>query len=156
MYRLSQKLAGVVLAGAVVLGTAAGAGAERVGAAGLDVPVDLPTASVCRPVYGHQTACLTLAKDAAGNSTARACIYDEALRIVAWWYVSSGDIGCMSTHHWSFLGVPGACAGTGATGRPTACVNQQKSFDDDRDGVTDETLECLVWVAGSAWCFDPS
>lgn len=116
-------------------------------------PPPLPSgADACDTIQGRPAVCAYVRADASGASTANVCVYDGFVGLVAWWYGGIGKLACLETHHWGWLGTPGACLGTGPTGYPTGCVGQDRERDNDGDGIPDETLHCVAWVAGQSVC----
>lgn len=120
--------------------------------------LDPDEADLCEPLEGNRFICLSIGGSAeqtgeAGGPAANACMYDETFRLVLAGFHGVGQLACLETHYWSYLGIPGACVGTGRTGSPTGCVAADKDFDYDRDGIADETKHCLVWLAGSSYCW---
>lgn len=121
--------------------------------------VDPETADLCEPVESRRFVCIDLPANtqtsAAGDQTPRvnACMYDQTSGMLIPDFDGIGQIACISTHHWSYLGLPGACLGIGPNGDPSGCVNADRDFDYDDDGTADETKHCVVWFAGSSFCF---
>lgn len=143
-------IAGVFL-GFTLLGYSPAASAIAVN----DLLPEPGAADVCEPFDdGDRLVCFNVWKGDPENAvapSATACVYDDNLNKVFWWYGGLGKVGCLETYHWAWLGAPGACVGTGATGDPTACAGR------DEGGTADDprpVMHCLVWVAGSSFCFN--
>ncbi|HLG00133.1 MAG TPA: hypothetical protein VI916_06655 [Acidimicrobiia bacterium] len=121
--------------------------------------VDPDTADVCEPVDGKRFVCMELPPRTQASTgdwetpEVSACMYDEMLQLVPGFYGGLSKLGCVSTHHWGYLGLPGACVAVGPRGDPSGCVNADRDFDYDRDGTADATNHCLIWLAGESLCF---
>lgn len=100
---------------------------------------------VCTSVLGRRVACLQgMGYTQGGSPVVSACVYSD---LVFGQYGTR--ISCVTTHHWAYLGTPGACVSTMGSD-PTACVG----YDETDPETGDTTRHCFVWVRGSGWCRD--
>lgn len=152
--KLLPRLALVVLVTGGAVSAPATAGATHDLLSGFD-PTELVEPvedGFCEPVPGKRFVCLEIESTPDGP-TAKACLYDETLKVLVPWFTGVGQLACVQSHHWAYLGTPGACFGTGPTGNPSGCIGHDRGFDDDGDGDIDRVKHCIVWVAGYSLCW---
>ena len=100
-------------------------------------------------------ACVTSEHEHSHYPVTTVCVTDGAVATVAWWYEGVGPLVCGATGEWwagdspGYTGFPSVCVWTGANTRddPLACVGRD-SFGEEGDPV-----HCLIWIAGSSFCF---
>ena len=101
----------------------------------------------------HEVVCYTTEDEEGDWPDASACVYDRLLQTVIPDFDGLGKLACARTQEFAYLGTPGVCLYQGPDEYPAGCVLADKGFDNDHDGDIDETKHCIVWVAGSSFCW---